>query len=64
MDTPIWFCLTAECQEKLRKLKPDLKPPLDSWGKKPQMVLEDIDEIDKLMRQTPTWRSSRWKSGS
>ena len=60
METPIWLCLSPECQEMLRPLlSPDFIVPLDKttpWVpgiSDPYKDLEDTEEIGKLLREKP-----------
>ena len=60
METPIWLCISPECQEMLRPfLSPDFIVPREGatpWTAglgNPYKDLEATEEIDKIMREKP-----------
>jgi len=57
MEWPIWYCLILKCQQALKTFQMinygiELEPP----SFHPEV--EDIEEIDRLMRQPPASRGS------
>lgn len=49
----IWYCLTPEIQDKLRKHLPKTWHPPKKEEVSPSAELESLEEIDRLMRQAP-----------
>jgi len=58
MKTPIWYLVTEEIQRKLQVLLPENWTP--PGYNKQKIVLESLEEIDRIMRQPPgpEWRAT------